>query len=94
MAALVPSRFNLKTLHEEIGLYDRKIAHTMKYETFATDEARNTAAAKLTAKRALLVRSAQQMASDGIEFLPSELPLSLRAVEAEAPVEAEPALSN
>jgi hypothetical protein len=82
MPALVPSRFNLKTLHEEIGLFDRKIAHTLKHETFASDEARDTAVAKLTSKRALLVRNAQQMASDGIEFLPSELPLSLRPVVA------------
>ena len=85
MPALVPSRFNLKTLHEEIGLYDRKIAHALKYDTYASDEARDTAIAKLSSKRAVLVCNATQWAGDGIEFLPSELPHSMRPALEEQP---------
>ena len=91
MPALVPSRFNLKTLHEEISLYDRKIAHLLKHETFPSDEARDTAAGKLSSKRALLVRNAKQWAGDGIEFLPSELPLSMRPAPEEETQTALPA---
>ncbi|QNI36733.1 hypothetical protein [Edaphobacter albus] len=75
----VPSgKYQLKSLHEEIALFDRKLAHLQKYEAFATEAERGTAAGKLSAKRNLLVRKAQQMIDEGIEFDEVERPKSLR----------------
>lgn len=75
-------KYQLRSLHEEISLFDRKLAHLLKYESFATEAARDAAAGKLNSKRNLLVKAARQMAVDGIEFSPSELPVSLRPAEA------------
>ncbi|WP_263367109.1 hypothetical protein [Edaphobacter bradus] len=79
MSTMTPGRYQLKSLHEEIDLFDRKLAHLLKYETFPSDAERDIAAGKMAAKRELLVRKAQQMADDGIEFNQSELPKSLRS---------------
>lgn len=78
MSTLPPSKYHLRSLHEEIDLFDRKLAHLLKYEAFANDAERNAAAGRMSAKRDLLVRKARQMAHDGIEFNESELPKSLR----------------
>ena len=75
----VPSdKYHLKTIHEQIDLYDRQIAHLMKFEKFDTDAAREAAARKLTLKRETLVQTAQRLAAEGVEFKPNELPRSLR----------------
>lgn len=75
----VPSdKYHLKTIHEQIDLYDRQIAHLLKFEKFETDAARDQAARKLTLKRETLVQTAQRLAAEGIEFKPNELPRSLR----------------
>lgn len=84
MSTLPPGKYQLKSLHEEIDLFDRKLAHLLKYEAFPSDAERNAAAGKMTAKRELLVRKARQMADDGIEFSESELPKSLRPEKAAA----------
>jgi hypothetical protein len=81
-------KYQLRTLHEEISLFDRKLAHLMKYETFPTEADRDAAAGKLNSKRNLLVRAARQMAVDGVEFDPSEIPASLRPADADAVTEA------
>ena len=86
MSTLPSGKYQLKTLHEEISLFDRKLAHLRTYETFPTDAERNAAADKLAAKRNLLVRRAQQMIDEGIEFSQFERPKSL--VSDEAPVAA------
>jgi hypothetical protein len=97
---VIPSgKYQLRSLHEEIDLFDRKLAHLKNHETFASEEARSESIDKMTAKRNLLVRKAQQMIEEGIEFKDSELPRSLRPEEiseapeapAAAPVEAEAA---
>ncbi|MBS1800186.1 MAG: hypothetical protein JSS95_10200 [Acidobacteria bacterium] len=76
---IIPSgKYQLKSLHEEIALFDRKLAHTQSFESFSNDEERSAAVAKLTSKRSLLVRKAQQMVDEGIEFNKSERPKSLR----------------
>ena len=95
MATQVRDKYFLRTLHEEIGLFDRKLAHLLKYENFASDKERDLAVGKLSTKREQLVRTAKLMAEQGIEFKNSELPRSLRNGEPEpehiqAPV-AEPA---
>ena len=88
-SAPVRDKYYLKSLHEEIGLLDRKIAHLLKYETFASDKERNAAASKLSVKREQLVRTAQEMVTAGIEFKPSEQPRSL-APQQPAPAELQP----
>jgi hypothetical protein len=84
MSTITPGKYQLRSLHEEIGLFDRKLAHLLKYESFPTEAEREAAVSKLNSKRKLLVRNALQMAKDGIEFDPSELPASLRSSETPA----------
>ncbi|QNI33147.1 hypothetical protein H7849_04005 [Alloacidobacterium dinghuense] len=74
----VQDKYYLKSLHEEIDLYDRKLAHMAKYELFASEAERETAIGKMTAKRATLARTAQKLVEDGVEFHPSDLPRSFR----------------
>lgn len=81
MAAVVRDRYHLKSLHEEIDLFDRKIAHLLKFEKFDSDEDRETAARKLTVKRETLVKTARRLAAEGVEFKPNEVPKSLRSKE-------------
>lgn len=78
MATLPSGRYQLKSLHEEISLFDRKLAHLHKYETFASEAERDASAGKLSSKRNLLVRKAQQMIDEGVEFHEFERPQSLR----------------
>lgn len=103
MATPTHDKYYLRTVHQEIDLYDRKLAHLMKYDTFANEAERATSATKMKAKRDLLVLTARDLVSQGIEFKPSELPRSLRtgdeineastmvAVEEQAPVLPRPA---
>lgn len=90
MAANVENKYYLKTVHEEIGLFDRKLAHLLKHEVFDNEEARDAATRKLMRKRETLVETAKRMAAEGIEFKTSELPKSLlpegTVVEAPEPV--------
>jgi hypothetical protein len=86
---VIPSgKYQLRSLHEEIDLFDRKLAHLKNHESFASEEARSESIDKMTAKRNLLVRKAQQMIEEGIEFKSSELPRSLRPEETSATPEA------
>lgn len=78
MAAIVADKYHLKTIHEEIDLFDRKLAHLAKYEKFESDEERDQATRKLTLKRETLVQAALRLAAEGVEFKPNDLPRSLR----------------
>ena len=78
MATPTHDKYYLKTLHDEIDLYDRKLAHMQKYDSFASETERATAVNKLGAKRELLAKTARQLANEGIEYKPSELPRSFR----------------
>jgi hypothetical protein len=90
----VESKYYLKSVHAEIDLFDRRIAHLLKYDTFESDAARAAAARKLNLKREPLVQTAKRLASEGIEFKDSELPRSFRPEGLPAPVEAkEPEVS-
>jgi hypothetical protein len=82
------SKYHLKTLHADIDLYDRRLAHLMKYEVFATEAARTAAARKITLKRDPLVAAAKRLAAEGVEYKESELPRSFRPEGVPAPVEA------
>lgn len=92
MATPAPSKYYLKSLHEEIALFDRKLAHLMRYETFPSEKERNAAAAKMSVKRGHLVQTAKQLIEQGIEFQDSERPRSLRPEE--AAIEAPPAAGS
>ena len=88
MANIVENKYYLKTVHEEIGLFDRKLAHLLKYEVFESDEARDAAVRKLTRKRETLVETAKRMVAEGVEFNASDLPRSIVPEGTEiAPVE-------
>jgi hypothetical protein len=78
MPTIPTDKYHLKTIHEQIDLFDRQIAHILKFEKFDSDAARDLAARKLTLKRDTLVVTAQRLAAEGIEFKPNELPRSLR----------------
>lgn len=78
MPTLPSGKYQLKSLHEEIDLFDRKLAHLQKYETFPSEAERIASVDKLSARRNLLIKRAQQMIEEGIEFNESERPKSLR----------------
>lgn len=72
-------KYFLRSLHQEIDFYDRKLAYMANYETFATVEERELAEKKLMTKRASLAQTAKKLAAEGVEFSPTELPRSFRA---------------
>jgi hypothetical protein len=74
----VQDKYYLKSLHEEIDLYDRKLAHMTKYQLFASEAEREIAIGKMTTKRATLVQTAKKLVKDGVEFHASDLPRSFR----------------
>jgi len=75
----VESKYYLKTVHAEIDLFDRKLAHLLKFDVFEDDAARDAAARKINLKRTPLVETAKNLAKKGVEFKDSELPRSMRA---------------
>ena len=89
-APAVESKYHLKTIHSEIDLFDRRLAHLNTYEVFETEAARVAAARKLTLKRDPLVATAKRLAAEGVEFKESELPRSFRPDGQPAPAEVRP----
>jgi len=87
MAAVVADKYHLKSIHEEIGLFDRKLAHLMKFEKFDTEVERDQAARKLTLKRDSLVQTAIRLAAEGVEFKRGDLPRSMRPNDESSAVE-------
>lgn len=81
MPAVPTDKYYLKSVHEEIDLFDRKLAHLLKFEKFNSEEERDLAARKLTVKRNTLVQTALRLAAEGVEFKQNELPRSLRPKE-------------
>ncbi|MFZ0305405.1 MAG: hypothetical protein WAL75_22135 [Terracidiphilus sp.] len=71
-------KYFLRSLHQEIDLYDRKIAYLDKYAQFDSAADREVAENKLLAKRASLAETARQLVADGVEFTPADLPRSFR----------------
>ena len=80
-------KVRLKMLHEEIDLFDRKLAHLMKYDVFPSETERNAAARKLALKREALVLKAKALTDDGTEFKPNDLPRSFRPKDARVEVD-------
>ena len=60
-APLINNKYLLKSLEEEIGLFDRKLAHLHNFETFENEEARLVAVGKLSTKRERLVRTLRDL---------------------------------
>jgi hypothetical protein len=82
------SKYQLKTLHADIDLFDRRLAHLLKYEVFATETARAAAARKITLKRDPLVITqsasrpkalSSRRASFRAPSAPKALPLQLKS---------------
>ena len=83
-------KYFLRDLHQEIALYDRKIAYLDKYVAFASSQDREEAANKLKAKRAPLEKTARELVASGVEYRAEELPQSFRPVfERERQVESQ-----
>ncbi len=78
MATPAQDKYFLRSLHQEIDLFDRKLAHMLRYDSFASEAERKASASKLVAKRETLAKAARKLVEDGIEFKSSELPRSFR----------------
>jgi hypothetical protein len=79
MPARPDNKYELKDLHQEIDLFDRKIAHCQNFEKFVTEEERAIVLKKLVTKRGALVKTALAMAGRGVECDPKYLPRSFKA---------------
>ena len=73
-------KYFLRDLHQEIDLYDRKLAYLDNFGEFASPADRDDAAGKLQAKRAPLEKAALELAASGIEFAEKDLPRSFRTM--------------
>lgn len=71
-------KYFLRDLHQEIDLYDRKLAYLNKYVEFASPADREEAQERLLAKRAPLEKTARELAASGVEFEDKYLPRSFR----------------
>lgn len=87
MRSVAQDKYALRDLHREIDLLDRKLAHVQKYEAFDSEEERNAAVRKITIRRDQHVVLAQSLIGLGIEYHPSEVPVSLRTPEQIAALE-------
>lgn len=77
-------KYFLRDLHQEIDLYDRKLAYLEKYQEFASSADRQEAEKLLMAKRALLEKTALELVTSGVEYEEKDLPRSLRSTPLEA----------
>jgi hypothetical protein len=74
-------KYYLRSIHQEIDFYDRKLAYLDKYAEFASTADRKVAEDKLLSKRSSLAETAKQLVADGVEFSPADLPRSFRTAE-------------
>jgi len=85
MAKIPPrrDRYFLRDLHQEIDLYDRKLAYLDKFVAFASAADREEAEKGLLAKRAPLEKAALELAASGVEYDEKYLPRSFRTMHLE-----------
>lgn len=76
-------KYFLRDLHQEIDLYDRKLAYLGQSVDFATPADREEAENKLLAKRAPLETTARELVASGVEYDEKDLPRSFRAMNLE-----------
>jgi hypothetical protein len=77
-AAAPRDKYFLRSLHQEIDLYDRKLADLQKHGVFETEAERKEAESKMLTKRASLERTARELSASGVEYNEAELPRSFR----------------
>lgn len=73
----------LRDLHQEIDLYDRKLAYLDKFVEFASPQERDEAHKNLLAKRASLEKAARELVASGVKYEEKDLPRSFRAIDLE-----------
>jgi hypothetical protein len=85
MAKIAPrrDRYFLRDLHQEIDLYDRKLAYLEKFVEFASPADRQQAEKELLAKRAPLEKVALELAASGVEYDEKDLPRSFLTMDLE-----------
>lgn len=85
MAKVAPRRdkYFLRDLHQEIDLYDRKLAYLEKFMAFDSPADRQEAEKELLTKRASLERAALELAASGVEYDEKDLPRSFSAMNLE-----------
>ena len=83
-SAIPRDKYFLRSLHQEIDLYDRKLAYLANYVIFASEAEREEAEKKMLTKRATLEKTARELAASGVEFSQADLPRSFRAQAAAA----------
>jgi len=76
-------KYYLRDLHQEIDLYDRKLAYLGHYVEFPSPADREEAENKLLAKRAPLERTALELVASGVEYEEKDLPRSFRTMNLE-----------
>ena len=57
----VPNKYLVRSIEEEISLFDRKLAHLHNFETFSSEEERIAATGRLSAKRDRLLRTLRNL---------------------------------
>lgn len=88
MRTIVPDKYTLRDIHNEIDLIDRKLNHTLRVESFETEALREAAARKLSNKREQLSAQARGLVELGIE-LPETRTVADREASAAETAEAE-----
>lgn len=76
-------KYFLRELHQEIDLYDRKLAYLDKFVEFASSTDREQAKSKMQAKRAALEKTALELVASGVEYEEKDLPRSFRTMNLE-----------
>lgn len=71
-------KYFLRDLHQEIDLYDRKLAYLNNYVEFASPGDRVEAEKRLLVRRAPLEKTARELAASGVAFEAKDLPRSFR----------------
>jgi hypothetical protein len=74
-------KYFLRSLHQEIDLYDRKLAYLANFGVFASTAEREEAEKKMATKRASLAETAKRLVAEGVEFNRSDLPRSFRVAD-------------
>ena len=83
ITSLRRDKYFLRDLHQEIDLYDRKLAYINQHVHFASPKDREDAESSLLAKRAPLEKTALELAASGVEYEEKDLPRSFRAMRVE-----------
>lgn len=76
-------KYYLRDLHQEIDLYDRKLADLDKFGEFASPADRQAAEKDLQAKRAPFEKAALDLVASGVEYDEKDLPRSFRTMNLE-----------